>query len=275
MRNPTTHEIMTMGLDAFMDDTTHLIGNDTNHLLSLIIPDAQANVDLWQGLILASGGTLNPSKCSWTPFLWSFNNHYRNPTLLTSPDRPSYHITAPDCTGDRHTIHRNTPHEAVQLLWVHIMADGNYNTKLNILRQCQKQYCQFLHRTPLTRREARVIYHQCYLPKVTYPFPAMLMPPDKIYSTQLAITSLFLNKMGFHRHMPRAVIYAPVTVGGLNLCHLGRKQGVQQVLQFIKHLQANTTNGQLYKNLIDAYQVHAGILQHILQETTPLPWSPP
>jgi len=62
---------MTMGLDVFMDDTTHLIGNDTNHLLSSIIPDAQANIDLWQGLILASGGTLNPSKCSWTPFLWS------------------------------------------------------------------------------------------------------------------------------------------------------------------------------------------------------------
>jgi len=64
-----------------------------------------------------------------------------------------------------------------------------------------------------------------------------------------------------------------MTVGRLNLRHLGCKQGVQQVLQLIKHLWANTTNGRLYRNLINAYQVHAGALQHILQETTPLPWS--
>ena len=67
MQNPIMHKIMTMGLDAFMDDTTHLIGNDTHHLLSSIIPDAQANVDLWQGLIIASSGTLNPSKCILDP----------------------------------------------------------------------------------------------------------------------------------------------------------------------------------------------------------------
>jgi len=132
------------------------------------------------------------------PIFMELNNCYGNPMLLNLPEQQSYHITAPDCTGDRHTIHRNTPHKAVQLLGVHITADGNYTTELNILRQCQKQYCQFLYRTPLTWRKAHIIYHQCYLPKVTYPFPATLMPPDKIYSTQLAITSLFLNKMGFH-----------------------------------------------------------------------------
>jgi len=107
-----------------------------------------------------------------------------------------------------------------------------------------------------------------------YPFPATLMRPDKIYHTQLAVTSLFLNKIGFHCHMPHAVIYALASVGGLDFHHLSRKQGVQQVLQLTKHLWANTTNGQSYHNLIDAHQVHAGVLQPILQYTRPLPWSP-
>jgi len=113
MKNPIMHEVLTMGLNAFMDNTIHLIGNDTTHLLSSIIPDAQTNVDPWQGLILASGGTLNPSKCSWTPFLWSFNNRFGNPTLLSPPDSQSCHIMAPDQNREQHTLHRNALNDAI------------------------------------------------------------------------------------------------------------------------------------------------------------------
>jgi len=200
--NPITQQPQVMGLDAFMDDTTPLIGNDDDYLLSTLILNAQFNVDLWQGLISASGGALNPSKCSWTPFLWGFNNCFGHPTLLNPPDQPSYHITTSDRSGIHHALHRNTPQQAVHILGVHIAVDGSYNKELNVLRQRQTQYCAFLNRTPLTQREARIIYKQCYLPKVTYPFPAMVMPPKKIYQTQLTVTCLFLNKMGYPRHMP-------------------------------------------------------------------------
>jgi len=118
-----------------------------------------------------------------------------------------------------------------------------------------------------------MIYRQCYLPKVTYPLPAMTMPPDAIYKTQAAVTSLFLNKMGFPRHMPRAVVYAPIAAGGLDFRHLGFKQGVQQTMQLVKHLWAGSTNGILYQSLIDAYQLHTGLQCPILEDTHYLPWS--
>ncbi len=194
--NPTTNETLTMGIDAFMDDTNHLLGNPIDDRLSTILPDAQYNLDLWQGLIQASGGTLNPAKCSWTPFLWHYDRH-GEPRLVDPPPRPQYHMTAPDRHGVRHTLHRNKPADAVRLLGVHIAADGNCAKELNVLRSRQSQYCSFLQRTPLTRREAKVIYRQCYLPKVSYPLPATTMPPDQIYKTQSTVTSLFLNKMGY------------------------------------------------------------------------------
>jgi len=128
---------------------------------------------------------------------------------------------------------------------------------------------------PLTCREARVIYKQCYIPKVTYPLPATTIPPDKLYHTQLRITGQFLNKMGYPIHFPRAVVYAPIDVGGLGFRHLGSEQGVQHVLQLVKHLRAGTMNGQLYQTLIDAYQIQAGSAQHILSNTADVPWCPP
>jgi len=146
-----------MGIDAYMDDTNQLLGNDAMNSLDPLLPAAQDNIDLWQGLIQASGRTLNPTKCSWTPFLWRYDK-LGNAYLTEPPDHPTYHITATDRQGERHRLIPNAPMTAVQLLGVHITADGNHSTELNVLLQRQAQYSKFLQRTPMTRREARVIY---------------------------------------------------------------------------------------------------------------------
>jgi len=143
-----------MGIDAFMDDMNHFLGNPTDDHLSTILPAAQHNIDLWQGLIQASGSTLNPSKCSWTPFLWHFDQH-GNPRLVDPPPSATYQISAPDCTGEWHTLHCNKPNDAVQLLGVHIAANGSYAKELNTLRARQMQYYTFLQRTPLSSEKLK------------------------------------------------------------------------------------------------------------------------
>jgi len=109
---------------------------------------------------------------------------------------------------------------------------------------------------------------------VTYPLPATTMPPDKIHQTQKAVTAQFLNKMGYSKHILRAITYAPMEIGGIGLCHLGSKQGIQQFIQLIKHLHASNSHGQIYRNLIDAYQIYVGIPNPILEDTSPLSWCP-
>jgi len=72
--------------------------------------------------------------------------------------------------------------------------------------------------------------------------------------------------------MPRAIVYMPAMVGGLDYQHLGFEQGMQQVLQLTKHLRAGTTNSTLYHSLIDVYQLHTGLPNPILSNTQPIPW---
>jgi len=112
LNNPTTHHTLPMGIDAYMDDTNQLLRNYDNNLQAPLLPNAQANIDLWQGLIQASSGTLNPTKCSWTLFLWVFDQ-LGNAHLAEPPDWPLYHITAPDHQGCQHTLTCNSPSTAV------------------------------------------------------------------------------------------------------------------------------------------------------------------
>jgi len=123
---------------------------------------------------------------------------------------------------------------------------------------------------------SHLVRSQSHLPTVLptkgyLPTPSNYHAPNQIYKTQSMVTSLFLNKMGYPRHFPWAVVYAATTVGGLGFRHLGYKQGMQQVLQLTKHICANSSNGKLYLNLINAYQLDTGISMPVLQDTCHLP----
>jgi len=75
--------------------------------------------------------------------------------------------------------------------------------------------------------------------------------------------------------MPKAVIYTPYNLGGIGFQHLHTKQGMQQVIQTLKHLHVFTTLGKTMQLAIDSYQITMpGITEHILQDTSPLPWMP-
>jgi len=85
-------------------------------------------------------------------------------------------------------------------------------------------------------------------------------------------TPIIISHMGYNQNMPKVVIYAPSTHGGLRLKHLHTEQGLQKALQVIKHLQTCTTLGDLIQVAIKAYQIQAGIPNQVLEDTIVLPW---
>ncbi len=105
---PASNDTLCMGIDAYMDDTNQILGDNTTSKLDPLLPNAQGNIDLWQGLIQASGGTLNPTKCSWTPFLWEFDK-LGNAQLINPPDKENI-ISRPKTTRDTITRSPATNH---------------------------------------------------------------------------------------------------------------------------------------------------------------------
>jgi len=80
----------------------------------------------------------------------------------------------------------------------------------------------------MSRREAGVLYRSCFLPALTYSFPAMGLPPTFLERIHKLSTSTILNKMGYHRNLPRSVVFAPRNMGGIGLCNLIYEQSAQQ-----------------------------------------------
>jgi len=119
---------------------------------------------------------LNPPKCSWSHFKWNFENDanaqlYRNPT-------PIQKLTILDKYGKMHKLHLNHPTKAVRLVGVHIAMDRNQQKELAVFRERNTKYIKLLQHCRFTRQEAKVVYHQCYLPTVGYLLPSTTITPN-------------------------------------------------------------------------------------------------
>jgi len=152
--------------------------------------------------------------------------------------------------------------------------NGSHKAEERILiKQCHL-FRKVFNQCPLTRAEAEVTYKTIFLPTITYHFPATYLSKTILEKAQSLTTPLILSKRGYNRNMPKSVVYSPTSHGRLGLCHLFTKQGMQKILQTIKHIRAKTLLGTLIESTIQAYQIQAGLADSVLIDTRPLPWTP-
>ena len=93
----------------------------------------------------------------------------------------------------------------------------------------------------LTRDEAFLSFTRIYIPSLRYGLGTCSFPPSDLIRIQRPAINAILPKMGYNRHLPRAVVFGPRNLGALGLPSLVFEQGIQQ-LQFIgRHLRAPTS----------------------------------
>jgi len=87
-----------MGLNAFMDDTTHHLGNDCDYLLSTLIPDAQSNatygkVSYRQAEVCSiPASVVVPLSSGASTTALGIPHYLTNPTSLPTTSLPQMHM---------------------------------------------------------------------------------------------------------------------------------------------------------------------------------------
>jgi len=199
----------------FVDDTDLLSVAAPKQLALVAIQIAQTNLKLWNELLQASGGELNPSKCIWFHFFWQADS---NSTIrLHNVSDPSPQIMLAVHQQPPIPIKQLLPSKAHRYLGVQITSGGNYMAKLCLFQECNDHFVCLLHQCPFPYNNITVICKQCSLPMVSYPLPATFMPTTKLYKLQGPATTVFLSKMEYPCMFPQAVIYAANDHSGVGL----------------------------------------------------------
>jgi len=270
IKSPVSTESVKFTLKAFIDDVNLFIGQDPNVTDADFHEQAQQDINRWHGILKATGGELNTKKCFWSDFQLQYDPKGHPSIRPKQPDDPKLVLTTSD--GTQETLKNTLSNEGIRHLGVHISMDGNQTTEEKMLYKRCRLFQKVYRTCPLTRHEAAVTYTTIFLPTITYPFPATTISQKNLNKAQSLTTPLVLSSMGYNRNMPKAVVYAPTSHGGIGFCHLHSEQGLQKVLQIMKHLRTRTSLGTTIELAIKAHQIHSGAASPILEYTDPISW---
>jgi len=195
VQSPNFSTQFTQLIDAFINDTSLISAQQRHQNFCNLLTSLQQNLDLWHGLLQASSGVLNPSKCVWLCFTWKFAPN--GTVRIVAPPTQSPHLYTTVTNKMPYPIKQLQPTEAHQYLGIYLTADRNHKQELATFVEQNQTYIQLLQNCPFPKREVHVIYHQCYLLTVGYPLLATVIPLDKLYKHQSPATTIFLNKLGY------------------------------------------------------------------------------
>ncbi len=271
MHDPTKAIAVQRSLKAFIDDVVLHAVSSPQDTFEHLQQRAQQQLQWWAQLVQVTGGELNPTKCCGLIYHWEPDKD--GILQLQRPDTPPDFLSLTKSTTQT-PIPINQNNEGTRYLGVYITIDRNTTPMEQHLWSKAVLYTNAFRRTLMNRREAGVIYRSCFLPAMSYPLPATWLPDTFFAKVHQLSTSTFLNKMGFHRTLPRCLVFAPRALGGVGLCNLQTEMEVQQIILLLRHMRAHTPLGNSIELLLRKYQLWAGVSQPILQDTTPYPWVP-
>jgi len=271
MHDPTQLLAVIRSLKAFIDDVVlHAKANHDGNINDLM-STAQNNLRWWNQLVQVTGGSLNPKKCCGMLYQWEPDS--KGILRLCKHDEVQHTLSLSDDTN-AHPIPILPPTEGTRYLGIYLTTDRNTTPMERNLWAKTLLYTQAFQRTPMNHREAGVLYRSCFLPAITYPLPATWLPDRFFEKMHQHSTSTILNKMGYHRTLPRTLVFAPRAMGGVGLVNLQNEMEIQQILILVRHLRAATPLGKAMELLIRQYQLWAGFKEHILTDSSPCPWIP-
>lgn len=233
----------------------------------------QHNTQQWEELLHATGGKLELQKCKYCVFSWSFNddgsvslNDQHNITpiqLISSETQQSLEVEA---------ITTNTSYK---LLGVQIAFDANSKEQHKTFQSKCIQLARLFSQLPLIAPEIHAGYVGVALPSLRYTLAATSIPASALQQSQKVFINALLPKLGYNRHFPRKVTFAPTQVGGLGIQNFAVEQSISHVLTIIAHLRGRETP--LTSNciqLLESYQIYSGILTSPTIFTQSIPYIP-
>lgn len=189
---------------------------------------------------------------------------HQQSTIKKTPDGDIY---LRDANGGQSKIKKldsSTPNKG---LGCRQAADGNMDDEY----EHHETQCRELAARAL---EARLDLYESYsmlfsriVPKVTYSMPLTSFDAKQCKQLNTIIDRVMLNKLNLNRNMPKAVIYSPYHMAGLNYPSFQIIQDQKGILNLLKELRWNKTMANDILTVMSAIQLCSGLTDPIMEDT--------
>jgi hypothetical protein len=241
--------------EAFVDDTDLWL-TSTNLSSSLtLIPSMQKVAQLWERLLVASGGALAIQECFYylVDWHWDHNGFAVLSSNLAFPG-PQLVLTSGRSTSST-SIPRVESSIGIQILGMRLSPDGSFTEEFTHHQNRALKWVTNINTAPLIREETYTAYCTMWRPSFEFPLSVTSFTKKQCNILQRIFTGPFLAKMGISRTTSRVLIFAPYRYSGFALLDTWVQQGLQHLHFLLGHLSYQDKVGNLLKINNDTLQL--------------------
>ena len=222
---------------SYVDDNSLVKHFDLDASIDNMINSMQRSLHEWHKILQITGGDLCLEKCTLILMKWKQVGECGNMVLASKKDdEKNLTITSVLDTSNEQQLKRIDPHQAERVLGIRLPLTGKMTIEMNFRKEQLLDFCKSLYKAPLSHYEAHVAYQSRYKSIAKYPFPITTFSSSQLDEIQKPSIRLLLPKLGLNRNMPRAVIFGPRALGGLELMNLKVEQPAINIQTTIGHL---------------------------------------
>jgi hypothetical protein len=240
--------------EIFVDDTDLLTTLQYTFSVPKVLHTAQANLDKWTNLLIATGGALNPSKCYWYLITykcidgkWEYDDDRRHRLSIPLPD------------GSRTEITQLSVDEEKKMLGVWSSPKGSDTKHLQeIVLNKTSEWVRKLKNAHLPTNLAWKAYRHQLWPSIRYGMGTLATSIDKIEDLLHKQEFEMLSYLGVNQHVKREWRRLPREFGGIGLYDLGVEQFIIWIETLLQHYGAGFTTSKKLEASLEAMQLEIG-----------------
>lgn len=240
---------------AVVDDTDLIQEATTAQTAASAIANMQKSLDLWEGVLTATGGALVPEKSFW--YLVSFKFEKGKWRYARADDTPG-DLTMRNAAGERILVDRCEHDEARRTLGVRLAPDGNNRAQMQHMVDVGKTWGQQLRSGHVRRTDSWIALTTTILKTLEYPLLATTLSDKECDAILRPVLRAALPSSGLVFSFPRSILYGTTKAGGLGLRNLATTQGIQHVTACLSHGHTMTLTGRLIRANIEMAKLVAG-----------------
>ena len=220
------------------------------------IKEFQSAVNEWETLIRMTGGALEPAKSHWyiVKFTWHKDRWIYS---KSQKDELRIKMKGPD-TNDLIDVERITVKEPKRSLGMIQSHDGNQKAMTEFLHEKSIKWAEKIRCGHITADDALVALKTTIWPTLSYALAITCINKNKLEQIMSPAICAILSARRIARTVPRTMVHAPESMGGMGIKHLEEIQLTKHIQMIMSHMTRNTKTGKLLRAYIKSLEIWVG-----------------
>lgn len=248
----------------YVDDTDLLIRASSRDLtIADFYDQCQSAVTDWGRIVLATGGYLKASKCFWYMMAWKW--HKGVPSLRSLNQLPNYKLYIPQKSGVDAAVPLRCVTVAEETLGVWSCPSGDFGVHVSKKMEKGHLWVERLRRNRCPAADGWLGFRYSLMPKMTYGFAAITIPPDELEKSFQALYREVLSPLRVNKNITLFYRMAPKRVMGLGMPNPCIRMLAHKLHLLQSEWNQPTTAGQMLRQSLEVFQMETGFSENVLE----------